>query len=49
MAFYKGVSEKKRDQVRQRRQKTQMQQIAEVAGGSWLNSWTGTMQQEVEY
>ena len=38
---------KKRDQGKQG-DKTQMQQIAEVAEGSWLDLWPGTMQEEVE-
>ena len=47
--FYKGVSKKKeRDQGKQGEQKAQMHQIVVVAEGSWLDSWPGTMQEEIE-
>ena len=38
---------KKKDQGKQEGQKAQMQQTAEVAEGSWLDSWPGTMQEKV--
>ena len=36
----------KREYTKQGKQKTRMQQIAEVVGRSWLDSWPGTMQEE---
>ena len=38
---------KKRDQVKQDEQKTQMQQMAESEETNWLDAWPQTMQEEV--
>ena len=46
--FIQECQKKKRDQGKQGGQKAEMQQIVEVAEGSWLDSWSGTMQEEVE-
>ena len=39
---------KKKDQGKQGGQKAQMQLIVELAQGSQLNSWPGTMQEELK-